>query len=290
MRNYKYRFTIWTAAYNAERTITRCFKSVKQQNREDFEWIVVNDGSEDHTLDILWQIQKDAGFPVKVIDKANGGKHTALKAAADVAEGRYVVIIDADDELVPNALNIFDEHWKDLEESDEYNKFWQVKGRCADKNMKMLGPHLPSSVFDSDYNTMHFVIKNKAEMECCSKIEVIKGEAAVPEQFIFQDRCNNFGEGIRWSRAARIYKTRFIDDIVRIYHFGTEGSLTQSNRKNRNIKHTYNLFIYEIYSLKERRDLMWRNDKKTYMKTMAALTYHCNILGQSALSLYRGGI
>lgn len=289
MKQYKYRFTIWTAAYNAENTIVRCFKSIEGQKRDDFEWIVVNDGSTDKTLSVIKDLISKVCFPVKLIDKPNGGKHTALAAAAEIAEGRYVIIIDADDELTRNALNIFDKHWKDLERSEHYSDFWQVKGRCADENMNMMGKPLPASVFDSDYNTMHFIIKNKAEMECCSKIEVMQNEAKVPDSFLFQDKCNNFGEGIRWSRAARVYKTRFIDDIVRVYHHGTEGSLTQSNKKKRNIKHTYNLFVYEIYSLKERRDLIFKNDKKTYIKTIAALTYHSNILNQSISKLYLGG-
>lgn len=289
MIQYKYRFTIWTAAYNAGKTIERCFNSVKAQNRNDFEWIVVNDGSSDRTKELIHNFKNSTNIPIKIIDKFNGGKHTALKAAADIAEGRYVIIIDADDELVPKALDIFDKHWKDLEKSDDYDSFWQVKGRCADKGMRIYGRPLPAPVYDSDYNTMHFIVKNTAEMECCSKIEVMKGEAAVPDNFIFQDKCNNFGEGIRWSRAARKYKTRFIDEIVRIYNFGTEGSLTQSNKKRRNIRHTYNLLVYEIYSLKERRDLIWKNDKRTYMRTMAALTYHCNVLNESVLNLYRGG-
>lgn len=286
MQKYKYRFTIWTAAYNAENTIERCFNSIRQQNRHDFEWIVVNDGSKDQTLQVINGLVRNASFPIKVVDKPNGGKHTALKSASEIAEGKYVIIIDADDELVPKALDVFDKHWKELESSDNYNDFWQVKGRCADENMKLIGDPLPTPIFDSDYNTMHFIIKNKAEMECCSKIEVMKNEAAVPENFIFQDRCNNFGEGIRWSRAARKYKTRFIDDIVRIYHRGTEGSLTQSNKKKRNLKHTYNLLVYEIYSLKERRDLMARYDKKTYFMNIAALTYHCGILKYNPYKLY----
>ena len=115
-----------------------------------------------------------------------------------------------------------------------------------------------------------------------SRTEVVMvNEAAVPNHFIFEDKCSNFGEGIRWSRAARKYKTRFISDVVRIYHRDVIGSLTASNKKQRSMKHTYNLFVYELYGIKERRDLMLKYDLKSYISTLLALSYHSLCTGVS---------
>ena len=88
------------------------------------------------------------------------------------------------------------------------------------------------------------------------------------------------------SRAAREYKTRFISDVVRIYHRVVIGSLTASNKKQRSMKHTYNLFVYELYGIKERRDLMLKYDLKSYISTLLALSYHSLCTG---VSLNSGG-
>lgn len=283
----KYRFTVWTAAYNVANTIYRTYQSLEAQSFKNFEWIVVNDGSVDNTAEILSLISQKASFKIHIINKTNGGKHTALREAAKVASGQYVVIIDGDDELLPIALSTFDQYWTDLEKSADYNVFWQIKGQCVDEKGNPVGPKLPKEpYFDSDYNMIQFKYKNKSEMECASKYEVMIGEAAVPDSFIFEDKCSNFGEGIRWSRAARKYKTRFISDIVRVYHRDIQGSLTTSNKKHRNLKRTYNLFVYELYSIKERRDLMLRYDLRAYFSTLCALSYHSLCL---EVSLNRGG-
>lgn len=286
--NTIHRFTIWTAAYNAESTIQRTYKSIESQSFKDFEWIVVNDGSSDDTAKVLEDIKMQASFPLHVINKENGGKHTALREAAKVAHGKYVVIIDSDDELLPDALSIFDKYWKELENTSLYDSFWQVKGQCIDETGRPMGPKLPKEpYFDSDYNLIQFKYKNKSEMECASKYEVMINEAAVPNHFIFEDKCSNFGEGIRWSRAARKYKTRFISDVVRIYHRDVAGSLTASNKKQRSMKHTYNLFVYELYSVKERRDLMLKYNLKSYFSNLLALSYHSLCTG---VSLNSGGV
>ena len=279
---YHYRFTVWTAAFNVQDTIYRTYLSLESQSYRNFEWIVVNDGSKDKTAETLSGIAEKATFKIRVINKTNGGKHTALKEAAKIASGQYVVIIDGDDELLPDALLTFDRYWNDLEKSADYNAFWQIKGQCVDENGNPVGPKLPKEpYFDSNYNMIQFKFKNKSEMECASKYEIMVGDAAVPESFIFEDKCSNFGEGIRWSRAARKYKTRFISDVVRVYHRDVTGSLTFSNKKQRSIRRTYNLFVYELYSIKERRDLMLKYDLKEYFSTLLSLSYHSLCLKES---------
>lgn len=110
----------------------------------------------------------------------------------------------------------------------------------------------------------------------CRKREVLQQEASVPEHFIYDDKVSNFPEGIRWSRAARKYKTRFISEIVRTYYY-TEDSLSHGNKKNKDnqisIKHRYNLLIDKYYSILEQRDLMLRYSWKTYIKDLILLCF-----------------
>lgn len=81
-------------AWNAEKFIQRCIDSLlHQEGSFEHEIIVVNDGSEDRTLEIL----RAYGDQIVCIDRPNGGVSAARNAAFDVANGDYLCLLDADD-------------------------------------------------------------------------------------------------------------------------------------------------------------------------------------------------
>ena len=102
--------SIIVPVYNTEKYLRRCLDSVLVQEALPYlELIAVNDGSKDHSIDILREYQ--ARFPenVVLIDKENGGHGSAVNAGIDAARGKYLRIVDADDWLdtasLPALLN-----------------------------------------------------------------------------------------------------------------------------------------------------------------------------------------
>lgn len=90
-------------AYNAEKYLVETLESIINQTLDDYEVIVVNDGSQDNTINILREYENNyANF--KVIDKENGGPSAARNAGIDVACGQYLFFFDADDILELDAL------------------------------------------------------------------------------------------------------------------------------------------------------------------------------------------
>lgn len=94
-------------AYNAEKTIVRTLESVRNQTRIDkiIEVIVVNDGSTDNTERIINEYRmahKD--FPVRLINKKNGGVSKARNTGLEQAQGAWIALLDSDDEWFPNKL------------------------------------------------------------------------------------------------------------------------------------------------------------------------------------------
>lgn len=87
-------------AYNAARWIGAAVESVLRQTWDDFELIVVDDGSTDDTAGIA----EGFGAAVRLIRKANGGSATARNAGIRAAQGRYVAFLDADDLWLPQKL------------------------------------------------------------------------------------------------------------------------------------------------------------------------------------------
>lgn len=95
--------SVIVAAYNAEKYVAETLESIGGQSIDDYEIIVVNDGSSDGTIDILREYEKRFDN-MTVIDKENGGPSSARNAGLDIAQGEFVYFFDADDVLELDAL------------------------------------------------------------------------------------------------------------------------------------------------------------------------------------------
>lgn len=82
--------------FNAESFILETLESVYSQSHQEFEIIIVNDGSTDSTKDIL---EKEAGKYsfIKLIHKENSGVADARNIGMELAQGSYIALLDADD-------------------------------------------------------------------------------------------------------------------------------------------------------------------------------------------------
>lgn len=87
--------------YNAEKYLSDTIHSVLNQTYQNFEIIAVNDGSKDHSLEILKQIDDSR---LRIIDKENTGVSDTRNVALEAVEGEYVCFLDADDCLAPQFL------------------------------------------------------------------------------------------------------------------------------------------------------------------------------------------
>ncbi len=82
--------------YNVSQYLDECMTSLINQTLEDMEFICVNDGSTDHSLEIL-QKYAAADQRVKIIDKPNGGYGKAMNVGLDNCTGEYIGILEPDD-------------------------------------------------------------------------------------------------------------------------------------------------------------------------------------------------
>lgn len=90
--------------YNKEQIIEKSLKSVLSQDYDDFEVVIVNDGSTDRSAEIVKRIDDSR---IRLIEQENGGPSKARNTGVKNAKGDWIVFLDADDELLPGTLFSF---------------------------------------------------------------------------------------------------------------------------------------------------------------------------------------
>ena len=96
--------------YNVEKFVQKCTESILIQQGFDFELILVNDGSKDNTLQVLETLAKKDSR-IKVINQENKGLSGARNTGIENAKGDYIMFVDADDWLEPNAFEVISENF-----------------------------------------------------------------------------------------------------------------------------------------------------------------------------------
>ena len=97
------KFSIMTPVYKVEQYLPECIESVLDQTYGNFEFILVDDGSPDHSGEICEQYaEKDSR--IRVFHKPNGGLMHTRRYALERAQGDYYVFLDSDDYLSLDTL------------------------------------------------------------------------------------------------------------------------------------------------------------------------------------------
>ena len=119
--------------YNASRYLDKCILSILDQglNENDYEIILINDGSTDCSLSICNRYLNDKPSLIKVINKPNEGISATRNCGINHAQGKYIYFIDADDYLIPNGLNYLITNY--LNDTIDIISFWSL---TLDKNTK----------------------------------------------------------------------------------------------------------------------------------------------------------
>lgn len=93
--------------YNVGKHLEKCINSVLNQTKDDWELILVNDGSKDNSLDICKKYAK-VDNRIKVFDKENGGVSSARNMGLDNVQGDYILFVDGDDFIEPDLFEDFE--------------------------------------------------------------------------------------------------------------------------------------------------------------------------------------
>lgn len=225
-------FTVFTPTYNRAKTLHRVYRSLQQQSFNDFEWLIVDDGSIDETSSVIEAWQQEAVFPIRYVWQQNAHKKTAFNLGVKLAQGEFFLCADSDDAFPPDALERFAYHWRSIVESDRKD-FDGVCGLCQDDQGRVVGDIFPGdSGIDSNYVEMRYRYGVRGEKWGFSRTEVLRAHpfpAHLP---------GHVPEGVVWTAIAAKYKTRFVNEVVRIYFQDAGNQLTKTGNPARDASGT----------------------------------------------------
>jgi glycosyltransferase involved in cell wall biosynthesis len=204
--------------FNRERFINRCLASVFAQDFADFEVIAVDDGSQDGSLA---RLQQNGDPRLRVIAHGrNRGVGPARNTGIAAARGDWIIALDSDDELVPGALSRIGTLTRDTPAS--VHALWL---RCRlDDGTLSLEP--PPSQREWDYNLFIGFMeetrnRSRDVLRCVRRATL--GEVPYPDNYMLEDKFH--------LDYARRFRSRFIADVVRLYHQDADNRLVNVLRE-----------------------------------------------------------
>lgn len=175
MKNNPY-ISIIIPLYNKEAIVKRSIQSVLNQSFQDFELIIVDDGSTDNSVSIVKTIYDDR---VTLIQQSNRGPSAARNTGTRYAKGEWIIFLDADDEMYENALM----------------NFYTYSNKYSNANM-FLGEEFCSNG-ENKHLVMHYIdgyIHNNLKAQANECIGVRAGTAMYKKTLVTN---NSFNEKIR---------------------------------------------------------------------------------------------
>ena len=225
MSTWRPLFTVLTPTYNRAHVLDRVYASLCEQTCQDFEWVVVDDGSTDNTRGRVLAWQQESRFPIHYLWQENQHKKTAFNLGVRHARGEWVVALDSDDTLEPNALYGMAQIHERIPEP-ERDRYIGIIGLCARPDGSIVGDMFPSDVLDATSLDLNFKYRVSGEKFGCLRTHILL-------QFPFPENVPGFvPESLVWRAIARAgYLNRFVNQVFRIY-YDSPDSLSRQGRQS----------------------------------------------------------
>ena len=105
------RLTIFTPTYNRAYCLQGCYESLKQQTCKDFIWLIIDDGSDDYTKELVQSWISEDCISIRYYWQVNQGMHGAHNAAYEMIDTELNVCIDSDDSMPSDAVEKIISFW-----------------------------------------------------------------------------------------------------------------------------------------------------------------------------------
>lgn len=199
--------------YNKEKQIVTTLRSVFSQTFQDFEIIVVNDGSTD---DSLAELKKMSDSRIRIVNQKNGGVSAARNRGIDEARWNLIAFLDADDEWKPEYLQTQYELFLKYPECSVFACNYEFQNSC--------GEITPTTIRRLPFNEQDGILTNYFEVGSYSHPPIWTSAIMVKKEAI--QKIGGFPVGIAsgedlltWAKLAICTRIAYSKNVASIYHF-----------------------------------------------------------------------
>ncbi len=208
--------TVFTPAYNRAHTLPRTYESLCAQDCKDFIWLIVDDGSSDHTAELVreWQ-SRDNGFDIQYIYKENGGMHTAHNTAYANIHTELNTCIDSDDALAEGAVSKILAKWELIKGKG----YAGIVGLDSDMDGKLIGKGFPEELTETTLSS-YYAAGGKGDKKLVYRTDVIN---AVPPYPVYANE-KYFSLGYKYRLIDQNYKLATLNEVLVNVDYQADGS------------------------------------------------------------------
>lgn len=218
--------------YKVEKYIAETINSVLNQTYQDFELIIVDDGSPDRSVEICQQFQDPR---LQIIRQKNQGVCAARNTGIDRATGQYLAFLDGDDLWLPQKL---EKHLKHLESSPDVGISFS-RSAFIDECGAALGIYQMPKLTEI---TPPLILRRNPvgngsapviRREVFEAIEYMENSTGIQRQCYFDPRLAHFEDVECWLRISLLtdWKTEGIPEALTLYRVNSKGASSNLNKQ-----------------------------------------------------------
>ena len=174
------KITVFTPTFNRAYCLHNLYESLLRQTSNDFEWLVIDDGSTDKTKSLVKGWIDENKISIKYHFKKNGGMHTGHNTAYSIINTELNVCIDSDDYLPDDAIEKINYLWKKFGSKN----YAGLIGLDFTVNNKLIGNEFPVNLKECTYSELSSKYDVVGDKKIVYRTEIVKKHKPYP---VFND-------------------------------------------------------------------------------------------------------
>ena len=275
------KLSIITPTYNRLSQLKRCIKSVKSQSFQNWEHVIIDDGSTDETKNYLQQQAKKDNRIKPVFLKTNQGVSVARNTGAEHASGEWLCFLDSDDEYLPNAFSVISKEIENLSPKADVIQFML---QVEDKARRYRWGYKPEEKWDYFYPSYPEVVVKDGitrDLHRCIKKDIFDHKRNMFSPY-------RFGlEFIYYAGLAKQgYKFAYVNKDVELVHRDSNMHLSNQSPKvkNHEFAKAYKSFFRDhdnalkLYPKKRRQHILAAIQSSLSVGDISLIPYYLGLL------------
>lgn len=211
------KITVFTPTYNRAYLLPRLYESLCIQCCQDFQWLIIDDGSTDDTKELVEGWMNQSKISIDYIYKENGGMHTGHNLAYDLIETELNVCIDSDDYMPDDAVKLILEEYAAVKNNDAIAG---LIGLDAFNDGSIVGSKNPDNISYGTLKELYNKYKSFGDKKIVLKTKVVKEFSKYPE---FENE-RLVPLGILYLLIEQKYLFKYSNAVFCIVEYQEEGS------------------------------------------------------------------